>query len=242
MRLPPLLTLLGVLAVGLTLTACDADDAPDADTTPLVGEADVERFRTDTFLRTTELDADIAALEAEATTADSAGQVAYGEVLTRLRTERRSLQTRLDSLRALPRATFDTTTAAIGEQVERLQRRVDAGRFLALSEPGPLRARARDALAASASRLDGLRRDAAADTLQRPMLARIDSLFAERDRFLTRLDTTSVDEDPEAFAALRDLTARRVLAFRDSSLALVPDTSRTSLRDEIERRRAATAR
>ena len=232
MRLFPLL-----LTAAFALAACDADDAPDADTTPLVGEADVERFRTDTFLRTTELDADIAALETEAAAADSAGQVAYGEVLTRLRTERRSLQTRLDSLRPLPQATFDTTTAAIGEQVARLQRRIDAGRFLALSAPGPLRARARESLAASAARLEGLRREALADTLQRPLVARIDSLLAERDRFLTRLDTTTVEEDPETFAALRDLTATRVLAFRDSSLALVPDTTRTSLRDEVERRR-----
>ena len=234
--------LLPALLLAAALAGCDADDAPEPDATPLVGEADVERFRTDLFLRTTELDADIAEMEAEAAAQDSAGQVAYDAVLTRLRAERRSLQTRLDSLRPLPQATFDTTTAAIQAQSDRLERAIDGGRFLALAEPGALRARARDALARDAARLDGVRREALADTLRRPLVARIDSLFADRDRFLTQLDTTTVEDDPEAFARLRDLTARRVLAFRDSSLAVVPDTTRTSLRDEVERRRSGGER
>ena len=233
----PRLSLL--LVALLALAACDNDDTAPADPTPTVGEADVERFRTDVFLRTTELDADIAALEAEAAAADSAGQVAYDAVLSRLRDDRRSLQTRLDSLRPLPQATFDTTKAAIDAQAERLRRGIDTARFTVLATPDALRARARETLSALSARLDPLRREAAADTLRRGTLARVDSLLVTRDRLLTRIDTTTVEEgDADAFAALRTLTVREVLALRDSSLALVPDTTRRSLIDEVERRRA----
>ena len=228
------------LAALLALAACDNDDAAPVDTTPTVGEADVERFRTDVFLRATELDADIAALEAEAAGQDSAGQAAYGAVLSRLRDDRRSLQARLDSLRPLPQATFDTTTAAITTQADRLRRALDAAPFLVTAEPGALRARARQALAAVADRLAPLRRQAAADTLQRATLARVDTLLVLRDRLLTRIDTTTVEEDDaEALAALRTLAAERVRALRDSALALVPDTTRQTLADEVARRREA---
>ena len=232
--------LLFALAALLTLAACDDDAAAPADVTPTVGEADVERFRTDVFLRTTDLDADIAALEAEAATADSAGSVAYDAVLSRLRDDRRSLQTRLDSLRPLPRATFDTTTAAITVQADRLRRAVDAARYTVLADPAALRARAREALAGIADRLGALRREAAADTLRRATLARIDTLLVERDRLLTRIDTTTVEDgDGDALAALRSLAATRILALRDSALVLVPDTTRQTLTDEVARRREA---
>lgn len=232
--------LLLALAALLVLAACDNDDAAPVDATPTVGEVDVERFKTDVFLRTTELDADIAALEAEAATTDSAGAVAYDAVLTRLRDDRRRLQARLDSLRPLPQATFDTTTAAISAQADRLRRALDAARFAVASEPGALRARAREALAGIADRLAPLRREAAADTLRRATLARIDTLLVTRDRLLTRIDTTTVEDgDAEALAALRTLAATRILALRDSALVLAPDTTRQTLADEVERRREA---
>ena len=104
--MPRLALLLG-LALPL-LAGCETETGVPAAAT-VTPEA-VERYRTEVVVPLQEIDGAIAALEARAAEADSAGAVAYGHALETLRRERRQVQTDLD---ALPGMTTDAVAGAI---------------------------------------------------------------------------------------------------------------------------------
>ena len=218
----PRLLLAALLA--LSLAACD-DEPADPAQTEVVPEADVERFRAEVFEETLTIDADLARLEAEAAAADSVTQAAYTSVLDRLRDDRRRLQVRLDSLRPVPRASFDSTTAATIVQVERLRDAVHRAPFEAAPTYDALRATAGRALARLDARLGAVGPASRADTTG-ALQADLDSLAADRDRLAARIgaypDTSSVE-----FPPFRTRITDAVLRLERRADEVVPDTSRT---------------
>ena len=217
-RLAPLVLLLTLAA----LAACDDEPVDPALTVP-VAEADVERFRTEIFQETLDLDAALARLEQEAAASDSVARVAYEPVLIRLRTERQRLQVRLDSLTPTPRARFDSTRARVRGQTARLEQSIRRARYDAAPTYAALQAATSRGFAELDGRLATLRPYADADTvgtLQRG----IDSLAADRGRLLDRLGAypdTLASQFPPFRAAFTD----RVLALERRADALAADTA-----------------
>ena len=215
-RLLPLLVLLGLVA------ACDDEPVDPVATVP-VAEADVERFRTEIFQETLDLDAALAALEQEAAASDSVTRLGYEPVLTRLRTERQRLQVRLDSLAPIPRPRFDSTRTQVRAQTADLERSIRRARYDAAPTYAALQAATARGLAELDARLATLRPYAVADTtggLQRG----IDSLAADRERLVGRLGAypdTLASQFPPFRAAFTD----RVLALDQRARALAADTT-----------------
>ena len=212
--------LLALLALGLSLSAC-GDDAPvaSAPETALVPEADVERFRTDLFLETNEVDAEIARFEGEAVGADSATASAYEDALSRLRGTRRDLQARIDSLQPVPAAEFDSTRRSLVAAIGDLRESIDRARFnVALTGPA-LQDRARSEIA----RLDDVFAALRADTT-RAAARQLDSLTVRRARLTAGLDTLR-RVPPERVDAARLVVVRAVDALRRDVEAARPDTS-----------------
>ena len=212
--------LLALLALGLSLSAC-GDDAPvaSAPETALVPEADVERFRTDLFLETNEVDAEIARFEGEAVGADSATASAYEDALSRLRGTRRDLQARIDSLQPVPAAEFDSTRRSLAAAIGDLRESIDRARFnVALTGPA-LQDRARSEIA----RLDDVFAALRADTT-RAAARQLDSLTVRRARLTAGLDTLR-RVPPERVDAARLVVVRAVDALRRDVEAARPDTS-----------------
>ena len=219
LRPAPLVLLLTLAA----LAACDDEPVDPALTVP-VAEADVERFRTEIFQETLDLDAALARLEEEAAASDSVARVAYGPVLTRLRTDRQRLQVRLDSLAPTPRARFDSTRAQVRAQTARLEQAIRRARYDAAPTYAVLQAATGRGLADLDRRLAALRPYAEADTaggLQRG----IDSLAADRDRLLERLGAYP-DTLASQFPPFRSAFTDRVLALERRADALAADTTR----------------
>ena len=218
--------LLAFLALGLALSACGdaASESPDAETA-LVLEADVERFRTDLFLETTEIDAEIARFEGEAVGADSATTAAYEDALSRLRGTRRDLQARIDSLQPVPAAVFDSTRSSLAADLDDLRAAIDRARFnVALTGPA-LRERARSEIAGFEDVFAALR----ADTT-RAAARQLDSLTARRARLSAGLDTLR-SVPPERVDATRLVVVRAVDALRRDVEAARPDTLDTDTAD-----------
>ena len=219
-RLPPVLLLLALAAWGLA--ACDDEPVDPALTVP-VAEADVERFRTEIFQETLDLDAALAALEQEAAASDSVARLGYEPVLTRLRTERQRLQVRLDSLEPAPRARFDSTRAQVRAQTAGLEQSIRRARYDAAPTYPALQAATARGLSELDARLAGLRPYALADTTGR-LQRGIDSLAADRERLLGRLGAypdTLASQFPPFRAAFTD----RVLALDRRAQALAADTA-----------------
>ena len=220
--LPRLLPLVLLAA----LAACD-DEPVDPATTVPVPEADVERFRTEIFRETLDLDAALAALEGEAAASDSVARVAYEPVLTRLRTERQRLQVRLDSLAPTPRARFDSTRSQVRAQTAALDRSIRRARYDAAPTYAALQAATARGLAELDGRLAALRPYAVADTaggLQRG----IDSLAADRERLVARLGAYP-DTLASQFPPFRSAFTDRVLALERRADALAADTTGVAL-------------
>lgn len=214
--------LLWSLALAVTLGACD-DEPSDPAETVAIPEADVERFRAEMFLETLDLDADLARLEAEAAAADSAAQAAYTPVLDRLRSDRRRLQVRLDSLRpALPTA-FDSTRAEVRAQAEQLAIAVRRARYDAAPTYAALQAAAARGLAELDARLAALRAAVAADTTGRGLRA-VDSLAADRGRLGARLGAYP-DTSAAQFPPFRQSITDAVLALERRADAVAADTA-----------------
>ena len=214
-----MIRLLALLALGLALSACgdDTSEAPPSETA-LVPEADVERFRTDLFLETTEIDADIARFEGEAVGVDSATASAYEDALSRLRESRRNLQARIDSLQPVPAAVFDSTRSSLAADLGGLRAAIDRARFnVALTGPA-LRDRARSEIARFEDVFAALR----ADTT-RGAARQLDSLTARRARLNAGLDTLR-RVPPERVDAARLVVVRAVDALRRDVEAARPDT------------------
>ena len=214
--------LLALLALSIAAAACDDEPVDPAQTVP-VAEADVERFRTEVFLETLDLDAALAALEQEAAAQDSVGQAAFEPVLTRLRTDRQRLQVRLDTLRPTPRAPFDSARAAVRAQTAALERSIRRARYDAAPTYAALQSATSRGLAELDARLARLRPYATADTTGR-LQRGLDSLAADRERLLVRLraypDTLSSQYPP-----FRTAFTDRVLTLDRRADALAADTT-----------------
>lgn len=215
--------LLSVLLLALlAVSACDDEPVDPAQTVP-VAEADVERFRAEIFQETLGLDADLARLEQEASATDSVTRVAYDPVLNRLRADRQRLQVRLDSLRPVPQALFDSTQVQIRAQTVQLAAALRRARY----DASPTYAALQSATARGLADLDGqlarFRAYALADTtggLQRDL----DSLAADRARLVERIQAypdTSSSQFPPFRAAVTD----GVLALERRAQALAADTT-----------------
>lgn len=234
MRLRLLSLAPSLLVAALAVSAC-ADEAPeDPARTAVVPEADVERFRAQAFLQTLDLDADLARLEADVAATDSAAQAGYAPLLDRLRDERRRLQVRIDSLRPLPRATFDSTAANLAAEVRRLRQSVRRGRVEGAPTFPALQAIAGRDLAALDERLAAFGAAARADTtgaFQRG----IDSLAADRARLQGRIaaypDTTEAQ-----FPPFRASVTDALLRLERRADALAADTVRAARSGATPRR------
>lgn len=225
------LLLAALLVLGpatVLLAACD-DEPTDPAQTEVVPEADVERFRAEVFQETLGIDADLARLEAEAAAADSVAQVAYVPVLDRLRDDRRRLQVRLDSLRPVPRAPFDSTMAAVMAQTDRLRQAVQRAPFEAAPTYAALQATAGRALARFDARLAALRPVAQADTTG-ALQADLDSLAADRARLAARIGAYP-DTSAAQFGPFRATVTDALLRLEQRAEEVAPDTSRTSTPD-----------
>lgn len=219
-------TLPWFLALALiALGACD-DDPADPVETVAVSEADVERFRAEMFQETLELDADLARLEAEASAADSAAQVAYGPVLDRLRSDRRRLQVRLDSLRPALPSTFDSTRAEVRAQTDRLAVAVRRARYDAAPTFAALQAAASRGLAELDARVAALRAAVAADTTGQGLRA-VDSLAADRARLDARIGAYP-DTSAAQFPPFRQSITDAVLALERRADEIAADTAATA--------------
>lgn len=207
------------LALLALLAGCtdETPDAPDPQTA-LVAEADVERFRTDVFLEATEIDAEIARFEGEAVDADSTSAVAYDDALGRLRGARRTLQARVDSLRPVTPAAFDSARASIMADADALRAAIDRARFNVALTGEALQDRARREVARLDPVYAALRADTAA-AAQRTL----DSLVAQRARLGAGLDTLR-RVPPERVDAARLRVVRSVAALRRAVEAAAPDS------------------
>ncbi|WP_412068669.1 hypothetical protein [Rubrivirga sp. IMCC43871] len=214
-----------LLPVSLVLLAAACGDPPpDPGTRVPVPEADVERFRAEVFRETLDIDAALAALEAEAAASDSVAQAAYGPVLDALRAERRRLQVRLDRLRPTPPVTFDSATVDLRAQAERLAASVERARYDAAPTAAALRAATLRGLSALDARLAAFRVRAAADSTGR-LLRAVDSLAADRARLDARLGAYP-DTSEAQFPRFRQSITDGVLALDARADALAADTSR----------------
>lgn len=212
------LLLLAVLAVG----ACD-DEPVDPAQTEVVPEADVERFRAEVFQETLGLDADIARLEADVAATDSTVRVAYGPALDRLRDDRRQLQVRVDTLRPAPRAAFDSTRAAVADQIAALRRSVRRVRLEGAPTYAALQAVAARALGRLDARIAAGRAAAEADTTGALRTA-LDSLAADRARLDARLGAYP-DTLASQFPPFRTTITDAVLRLEARAEAVVPDSA-----------------
>lgn len=209
--------LLAALAVG----ACD-DEPVDPAQTEVVPEADVERFRAEVFQETLDLDADIARLEADVAATDSTVRAAYGPALDGLRDDRRRLQVRVDSLRPVARASFDSTRTAVAGQISALRQSVRRVRF----EAAPTYAALEGAVARELGRLDvrlaALRPAAEADTTG-ALRTDIDSLAADRARLSARLGAYP-DTSASQFPPFRTAVTNALLRLEARADDVAPDT------------------
>ncbi|MEM0961397.1 MAG: hypothetical protein AAGK21_02495 [Bacteroidota bacterium] len=221
MRYLPLFAVLLALGVG-----CD-EQPPDPALTSTVPEAEVERFRAEIFQETLTIDADLAELEGEAEAADSIAQMAYAPVLDRLRGDRRRLQVRLDSLRPIPQAPFDTVRAAIRAQTDRLSEAIGRARYDAAPTYSVLRAVAGRGLAGLDSRVDRLRRGADTNAVS---VADLDSLVADRERLAGTLGAYP-DTLESQFPPFRQRVTDRLLALEQRADVIAADTLRRALPD-----------
>ena len=206
----------------LAAAGCDDEPVDPAQTVP-VAEADVERFRAEVFQQTLDLDATLARLEQEAAASDSLGRLAFEPVLERLRRDRQRLQVRLDSLRPVPRAPFDSTQAQIRAQADRLARSLQRARYDAATTYPALQAATARGLANLEARLAAFRPYALADTtggLQRDL----DSLAADRERLRARLGAYP-DTLASQFPPFRSSITDGVLALERRADALADDTT-----------------
>lgn len=221
--------LAAVLAAALTLAACADEPAEDPVQTAVVPEADVERFRAEAFLATLDLDADLARFEADVAATDSAARLGYGPVLDRLRSERQRLQVRIDSLRPLPRARFDSTSAALLGQVQGLRRSVQRGRLEgAPSFPALLTVAERD-LANLDARLVRIAAVAERDTTG-ALRRGVDSLAADRARVAARIGAYP-DTSQAQFPPFRTAVTDALLQLDRRADALAADTVRSAAGD-----------
>lgn len=229
--------LLAVAVAGLA--ACDNDDAPPEDTV-LVPEADVERLRIRLFEAAIPLDAALAAVEADAaTTTDSTVRNAYVPILDRLRDDRHRLQARVDSLRPMPRAAFDSTAAAAERHVASLRAAIVRARLEATPNATALRAAVEADLARLDARLATAQARAGTDTTGRARAA-LDSLAADRFRLISRLNAYP-DTSQAQFGPFRERAIRDALALRARADALAPDSTAVRFRrDAVPPRPAAT--
>ena len=221
---PPLSSRLFLAAalLAVAVAACDDEPVDPAQTVP-VAEADVERFRAEIFQETLGLDAQLARLEQEAAGADSVTRVAFDPVLNRLRADRQRLQVRLDSLRPVPQAPFDTTRAQIRAQTETLAQALRRARYDAAPSYPALQAATARGLSDLDARLARFRPYALADTtggLQRDL----DSLAADRDRLLARLRAYP-DTSASEFPPLRETITTGVLSLERRADGLAADTT-----------------
>ena len=208
-----------LLALVALLAACSSEEpTPSESETTLVPEADVARFVTDVFLETNEIDSEIAQFEGEAVGADSATAAAYADALTRLRDTRRSLQARVDSLRPVPAAAFDSTRQSILNQTEALRSAIDRARFdVALTGPA-LQATARRAVGQLDPVFEALRADTSAQAERQ-----LDSLVVYRTRLSNGLDTLRRIPDERVDAA-RLRVVEAITAFQREARAVAPDS------------------
>jgi|GEM_PF-6591647 len=211
-----------LVAAAPLVAGCDNDDAPSAAVVP---EADVERLRIQLFQQTIPLDADLAAVEADAAAAtDTLVQAAYAPILARLHDARRSLQARMDSLRPMPRAAFDSTAAQALRASERLRVAVARARLDATPTADALRAAVDADLARLDGRLSAARDRAEADTTGRAT-ALLDSLVADRARLVERLRAYP-DTSEAMFERFRERAIADALALRARADRLAPDSTR----------------
>ncbi|GAB5536122.1 MAG: hypothetical protein Rubg2KO_23710 [Rubricoccaceae bacterium] len=210
---------LAFLCLLVALAACgdDVPDLPDSETV-LVLEADVERFRTDVFLETTEIDAEIAQFEGEAVGADSATAAAYADALSRLHRTRRTLQARVDSLRPVPAVVFDSTRQSILDQTEGLWADIDRARFDVALTGVALQSTARRAVAQLDPVFEALRADTTARASRQ-----LDSLTVWRGQLNDGLDTLRRVPDERVDAA-RLIVLDALTAFRQEAEAVAPDS------------------
>ncbi len=211
-----------VLLAVLAVAACDDEPTDPAQTVP-IAEAEVERFRAEIFQETLGLDADLARLEQEAAGADSLTRVAYDPVLNRLRADRQRLQVRLDSLRPVPRARFDTTRVQVRAQTAQLSASLRRARYDAAPTFASLQTATARGVADLNARLAQFQPYAAADTtgaLQRD----IDALAADRDRLLARLGAYP-DTSATQYAPLRETITAGLLSLDSRADGLAADTT-----------------
>ena len=221
-----------VLAAALTLGACD-DEPADPATTVAIPEAEVERFRAEVFQETLDLDADLARLESEAAASDSVAQAAYGPVLDRLRSDRRRLQVRLDSLRPVPPVRFDSVRAEVRAQTAQLAEAVRRARYDAAPTYDALVAATVRGLADLDGRLAAFRAVVGADTTGRGLRA-VDSLAADRARLAARLGAYP-DTSAAQFPPFRQSITDGVLALDRRADAIADDTVRAARPSPVER-------
>lgn len=213
-----------LLAVALVLAVSACDDEPiDPSQTVPVAEADVERFRAAIFQETLTLDADLARLEQEAAASDSVTRVAYDPVLNRLRGDRQRLQVRLDSLRPVPQALFDTTQVQVRAQTAQLAASLRRARYDAAPSYAVLQTATARGLAELDGRLAQFRPYAVADTTGR-FQADIDSLVADRGRLVARLNAYP-DTLATQYPSLREAITTGVLSLERRADGLAADTT-----------------
>ena len=216
----------------VSLAACD-DEPTDPVQAEVVPEADVERFRTEIFRQTLGIDADLAALETDAAAADSVARLAYEPVLDRLRDDRRRLQIRLDTLRPVPRARFDSLSAAISDHAARLRRAVERGPFDTAGDLETFRPRAAQALADVDARLAALAPAVAADTTGR-VGRRVQVVAAQRAQVTTRIAAYPDTSDAQ-FVAFREGVVDALVRLDSLATVVAADTLRTTPAASAER-------
>ncbi len=220
-----LLPFLFLLVATPLVAGCDNDDAPSEAVVP---EADVERLRIRLFQATIPLDAEIAAVEADAAAAtDTLVQAAYAPILARLHDARRRLQARMDSLRPMPREAFDSTAAQAERYAADLRAAVTRARLDATPTAEALRAAVDADLARLDGRLSAARDRAEADTTGR-QTALLDSLSADRSRLVERLRAYP-DTSEAMFERFRERAITDALALRARADRLAPDSVRVGV-------------
>ncbi|MEM6287917.1 MAG: hypothetical protein AAF845_12230 [Bacteroidota bacterium] len=213
------LSLAAVLLV--SLAACD-DEPVDPAQVEVVPEADVARLKAEVFLATRDLDAAIARLEADVAEADSAVQAAYMPVLDRLREDRRRFQVRVDTLRPIPRAAFDSTQADIEAAREALGQAVARARVEGAPDVAALQTALNRALGRLDARLGAIAPAADADTTDVLRVA-LDSIRADRARLTARLGAYPDTSDAQ-FAPFRSRITDALIDLETRTEAVAPDT------------------